>query len=31
VGLERVAFSSCEDKWRANWKKSSGSGQGNWD
>jgi hypothetical protein len=26
LGLERGPLSPCEDKWRATWKKSSGSG-----
>jgi hypothetical protein len=31
VGLERGLLSSCEDKWGATWKKSSGSGLEYWD
>jgi hypothetical protein len=31
LGLERGPLSSCEDKWGATWKKSSGSGLENWD
>jgi hypothetical protein len=31
VSLEHGPLSSCEDKWGATWKKSSGSGLENWD
>jgi hypothetical protein len=31
LGLERGPLISCEDKWEATWKKSSGSGLENWD
>jgi hypothetical protein len=30
VGLERGPLSPCEDKWRATWKESNGSGLENW-
>jgi hypothetical protein len=31
VGLEQGPLSSCEDKWGATWKKSSGPSLENWD